>query len=380
VAHPAADVYGSDLQLLETVSGLVERRWRVLVAVPQPGPLVGLLQARGAEVIERPFPVLRRASASLKGLLQLSWQGGGFVAAARRLARQSGADAVLVNTVTIPWWVAGGRLAGLPTLCHVHEAETQYSKLVSFGLAAPLYAASRVLVNSKVAMDATSGSAPGLRNRIRLVYNGVPGPPDVPHGPRRQAGPFRLVVVTRLSPRKAPDTAIRAVSLLRRLGVEVTLDIAGTAFTGYEWYADELRSLATELGVAPCVTWHGYVSPVWELLHSADAVIAPSLGESFGNTVVEAQLAARPVIATAVGGHLETVAHGQTGLHVPPHDAEALAAAVRRLIDEPGLADQLATTGRREALRRFTTARYRQEVADLVEQALPGLQRTSPQR
>ena len=103
----------------------------------------------------------------------------------------------------------------------------------------------------------------------------------------------------------------------------MTLDVGGTAFTGYEWFAQELQSLAHRLGVASSVTWHGYVSPVWDLLRTADAVIAPSLREGFGNFVVEAQLAARPVVATAMEGHLETVADEETGLlfhpGTPPH-------------------------------------------------------------
>jgi glycosyltransferase involved in cell wall biosynthesis len=369
VVNPGADRYGSDLQLLETISGLVERGWRVLVVVPHDGPLVSLLEGRGARVVLRPFPALRRAHASLTGVAKLAWRGGMFVASARRLTRQYGADAVYVNTVTIPWWILGGRLAGAPTLCHVHEAETQDGAVVRFALAAPLVAASRILVNSRAAMDATCRSAPGLRRRARLVYNGVPGPPDEPARPQAHEGPYRLVVISRLSPRKRPDTAIRALALLRERGVDVTLEVIGTAFAGYEWYAGDLRALASELGVASSLTWHGYVSPIWKLLSESDVVIAPSRLESFGNVVVEAQLAARPVVATAVSGHLETIVHERTGLHFPLGDAEALASAVKRLIDDPCLAERLAREGRHEALRRFSPERYRHEVADAVQES-----------
>ncbi len=369
IAHPGADVYGSDLQLLETVSGLVERDWRVLVVVPQDGPLVARLKARGADVMLHPFPVLRRAHASARGVVALAWAGAALVASGRRLIKASSADAVLVNTVTIPWWILAGRLAGTPTTCHVHEAETDDPALVRFALGAPLLAASRIVVISRAVLDATSRSVPGLRGRARLVYNGVAGPSEEPAPPQAHVGPYRLVIVTRLSPRKGPDIAIRALALLRDRGVDATLDIGGTAFAGYDWYEQQLRSLATQLGVASAVTWHGYVSPVWELLSEADAVVAPSLREPFGNVVVEAQLAARPGIAAAADGHLETVTHEQTGLLFPPADADALACAVQRLIDDRALGLRLAQRGREAALRRFAPERYREEVARVVAES-----------
>jgi hypothetical protein len=95
-------------------------------------------------------------------------------------------------------------------------------------------------------------------------------------------------------------------------------------------------------------------------------VVAPSLGESFGNAVVEAQLASRPVVATAVQGHLETVTDGETGLHVPPSDAEAIATAVVRLLDDPALADRLAERARTVASEKFAAARYRSEMSSLM--------------
>jgi len=72
IANPTADVYGSDLQMKESVAGLRERGWRVVVAVPGRGPLVRELLDLGAEVQLLPYPVLRRASASPAGLARLA--------------------------------------------------------------------------------------------------------------------------------------------------------------------------------------------------------------------------------------------------------------------------------------------------------------------
>jgi glycosyltransferase involved in cell wall biosynthesis len=81
---------------------------------------------------------------------------------------------------------------------------------------------------------------------------------------------------------------------------------------------------------------------------------------------VEAQLALRPVVATAALGHLESIGDEETGLLVPAGDVEAMAKAVARLIDEPGLAAGIAGRARRSAAERFSTSRYEREVVQVL--------------
>ena len=118
--------------------------------------------------------------------------------------------------------------------------------------------------------------------------------------------------------------------------------------------------------LAGAVEFSGYCAPVWPVLQRADIVLAPSTQEPFGNVVVEAQMSRRPVVAAASHGHLESIADGQTGILVPAGDPEAMAEAVKRLIADPELADRVARTAEREAVRRFSVDRYRREVAELV--------------
>ena len=72
------------------------------------------------------------------------------------------------------------------------------------------------------------------------------------------------------------------------------------------------------------VEFAGYVSPVTPVLERAQIVLAPSQRESLGNVVIEAQLAGRPVIATATTGHLETVQDGRTGVRDPARVARGI--------------------------------------------------------
>ena len=138
---------------------------------------------------------------------------------------------------------------------------------------------------------------------------------------------------------------------LRAGGRDVVLEVCGTAFEGYEWYVAELEERASQPDLAGAVTFSGYVVDLWSALERSHIAVAPSLGESLGNAVIQAQLAGRPVVASDVQGHTESVVDGETGLLVPAGDPDALAAAVAGLIDDPGRAAQLAETGPRSRAR-----------------------------
>lgn len=374
IANPSADVYGSDLQMLQTVSAMCTRGWRVIVVMPDDGPLVPMLTERGAEVEFLSFPVLRRSNASAAGILALAANIARALPRMRRLLEAVAPDVVYVNTVTIPWWLAVARSVRIGVVCHVHEAEAQDRRSVRVALNAPLLAANSLIAISPAVVDATTRDLPALRRRTRLIYNGVPQP-DLDLPVVEAASPFRLAVIGRLSPRKAPDVALEAVGELRRAGRDVHLEVCGTPFAGYEWYEQELRARADEDDLAGSVTFSGYVSPVWPALARSHAVLAPSLREPFGNAVVEAQFAHRPVVAAAAMGHLETVQHEETGLLVPPGQSSPMAAAVARLMDDPAFATCLAEKARTHALDRFAVDRYGTEVADLVGSLREGRRR-----
>ena len=366
IANPSPDVYGSDLQMLESVSALRAAGGRVIVVLPHDGPLVSRLRDRGAEVRFLSFPVLRRANQSMIAFLTMAFRAVAAVPRIIGFLRLLRPSAVYVNTVTLPWWLLAARLAGVPTIAHLHEAEKNDSLLVRRALLAPLRLADVVILISESTRLAMIEADPGLAAKGRLIYNGVPTPPEEPTAARRR-DPLRLVVVGRLSPRKAPHLALEAAGRLREQGLPVEIELAGSAFAGYEWYVEQLRERAARPDLAGAVTFSGYCSPIWPVLARADIVVAPSLREPFGNAVVEAQLALRPVVATAALGHLESVTDGETGLLVPAEDVEALAKAIRQLIEDPELAASLASNGRRSALQRFTLDRYRREVAGLVD-------------
>jgi glycosyltransferase involved in cell wall biosynthesis len=146
--------------------------------------------------------------------------------------------------------------------------------------------------------------------------------------------------VARLAEQKDHRTLLEAAALVP----EADFVIAGDG---------ELRG-ELERTAGPNVRFLGPRTDVPEILASLDVFAFPSLFEGLCLAVIEAQTAGVPVVATAVGGIKETVVDRETGLLVPPRDPEALAAAIRRLLDHPGEAARLAAEARRRAVERYS--------------------------
>lgn len=175
-------------------------------------------------------------------------------------------------------------------------------------------------------------------SRIRVVPCGVDLTRFWPEGPTEERTPrrHRVVVVGRLVPRKGVGDALAALAELP----DTDLVVAGgpeAAHMGDDPEAARLRGMAEQLGVADRVDWRGRVrrEELPALLRSADLVVCAPWYEPFGIVPLEAMGCGVPVVATAVGGLLDTVVDGVTGLQVPPRRPDLLAGAVRGLLGDP---------------------------------------------
>ena len=180
LAHPSAQLYGSDRMALESATAFVEAGWDVLVVVDSDGPLRPALESAGARVAVVPMPVLRKKLMSVPGALRFAAQ---MIGAARRLGgviREFRPDVMYVNTVTIPLWLLLGRTHRCHVVCHVHEAEEGLARVVRVALTAPLTLAHLVIANSGVTKDLLVSDLPWLSERVVVVHNGVPGLPRRP--------------------------------------------------------------------------------------------------------------------------------------------------------------------------------------------------------
>lgn len=130
---------------------------------------------------------------------------------------------------------------------------------------------------------------------------------------------------------------------------------AGWGATGTA-FMDEMRQLVVDLGLADRIAFTGYRRETNAILRGADVAVQAALYENVGG-VIEALMMACPTVATAVGGMVDCVRDGQTGVLVRPADPADLARGIVSLLRDPVRARLLADNGRRLMLERFSLAR-----------------------
>ena len=292
----------------------------------------------------------------------------GLVRKGLRLVRERRVRLVHANSgAPNQWMVPVARAARVPLLAHLH-ASYQLRERCTLGLHhVPL----AVGVSAAVLRGLLEDGVPASRTRV--VGNGV----DLDRLSRGDASRLRadlglredeaaILGVGALDAGKKFDDLLRALGILLRQGRTATLLIAGD---GPE--RPRLERLAGELDLSRAVRFLGWREDVGAILRdAADIFASASAAESFMLTGVEAAAFGVPVVATAVGGVVEQVRDGETGLLVPPHDPPALAAALRALIDDPELRRRLGAAGRTLVRERFTIQRNAQELAAAYEELL----------
>ncbi|HST52677.1 MAG TPA: glycosyltransferase family 4 protein [Pyrinomonadaceae bacterium] len=138
---------------------------------------------------------------------------------------------------------------------------------------------------------------------------------------------------------------LEALGLLREVPGWVCWQAGGAQRTQEEKYLNDLKSLASRLGIGDRVRFVGERSDVQRLMAAADIYCQPNVHpDSFGLTFAEALRAGLPVVTTGIGGALEVV-DDSCGVLVPQGDARALASALRGLIERPSLLSTLGSSG-----------------------------------
>jgi len=221
----------------------------------------------------------------------------------------------------------------------------------------------------------------GARGRLTAIPCGVDLGLFSPQGrrARRRPGMRRIVCVGRLVERKGVGNAISALAALP----DTELVVVGgppRAQLGTDPEARRLRALAEEAGVAGRVELRGRKgrADVAALLRSADAAVCVPWYEPFGIVPLEAMACGTPVVAAAVGGMIDTVVDGVTGVHVPPRDPLRLAETLAALLADHARREAYGRAGVERARRRYGWPRVTAATLDVYARVLGRAQPRSP--
>ena len=262
---------------------------------------------------------------------------GGFRRAAARAAR----DADLVHAHWLPSGAVAATL-GKPYVVQLWGTDAELARRVPV-LARPVLRRARLTICASHALAAAARELGATE--IRVIPSGV----DVPEAVAEPAEPPEVLYAGRLSTEKG------ILDLLAAVDADVRLTVAGDG---------PLREQVPQaLGFVP----HDELGPLYE---RAAVVAVPSHREGFGVVCAEAMAYGRPVVAGAVGGLLDLVVDGETGLLVQPRDVAGLREALERLLADAELRRRLGENARRRAREHFSWDRVTDLTLGAYEEAL----------
>ena len=193
-------------------------------------------------------------------------------------------------------------------------------------------------------------------DKITVVYNGIETkkldlPVDVARARKKLSIPDGVPVMGMLAnfnPVKGHRYCLDAAVIIKKTMPDVHLVMAGEGPV-----LEQTRQKAVQLGLERCTRFIGYTEAIAEALSVMDVVVSPSCSEGFSNTILEALYMSKPVVATDVGGNAEVIRNGQTGILIPPKNADAIARWVSAMFADKDKARMLGNNGSRLVREKF---------------------------
>jgi len=266
-----------------------------------------------------------------------------------------------------------GKLAGVPTIHNVHGnleyVATHLRRRLIYRamswLDKPFVVVSEELKERMKNLGVREQSMQVILNGIALRHRDLF--PVLIRSGRRALGlhPRDLLigVIGRLVPVKGQDVLLAAMPRLLAEFPKLQLALVGRGD-----FREELEKQAAALGIAHAVVFTGHHDDIRDMLACFDVIVIPSRAEGLSLGLIEAMTAARPIVATAVGGNPQALIDGESGLLVPPEDPPALAEAIARLLRDPELARTLGENAHRRAEEQFTVTRMIEQYRALYAQ------------
>jgi glycosyltransferase involved in cell wall biosynthesis len=364
---PELNAGGVERGTLELSRFLVQTGQRSLV-ISQGGTMVAQLKSEGAGHLRLPYI----GEKSPRCLLHL-WT-------LRRLFRQRGFNIVHMRS-RLPAWVGYLAWKSLPvnhrprlvTTFHGFYSVNAYSAIMTKG--------ERVIAISKVIADHIRRCYHIPASRISLIYRGVDAESFHPSkvSPERIArlkkkwgieAQIPLVMLPgRVTAWKGHDLFIEALARIQEMPWRA---VCVGSFDSHSAFYKKISHMISESALSNRIQFTGHETDMPAAYSVADLVVSAATDEpeAFGRISIEAQAMARPIIASAHGGSLETVVDRQTGWLFKPGDADELSKILRTALLRPNLGRQYADNGFRRVHQYFTTRQMCQSTLSLYRQLL----------
>lgn len=393
----SGELGGAERSLLDVMASLraAEPSWSLHLICPAEGPLVREANSLGvaACVLAFPEPLARLGDAGLGGpagkkvgrvaflLTALAACGtlGGYVWKLRALLNTLAPDVVHANGFKMQVLAAVAGLRSKRVVWHLHDyvsTRPVMARLLSYFARQ----CSAVVANSRsVAADAVR--VIGSKVPMFVVHNATDLCRFTPCGatlnldlmsglPPAEVGIVRVGLVATMGRWKGQQVFLDALSRLPRSLPVRGYIVGGPIYVtnGGQYTVEELRGMATSLGVNDRVGFTGFVEDSAAAMRSLDVVVHASTSpEPFGLVIIEAMACGRAVVASRAGGAAEVFHPGVDSLAHIPGDAAALAECIQSLVTDAGLRTRLGREARAAVERQFDRSRLSAELVPIYQ-------------
>jgi lipopolysaccharide heptosyltransferase II len=335
---PELNVGGVETGTVDFAKYLVQHGHRSIV-VSNGGELVSELESAGSK--HYTLPVHKKSF----------WTALRMIKALRKIIQDEKIHIVHARS-RVPAWIAyfacRKTKASFITTCHGYYKNRIFSQVMGWAklVIVPSEAIGRhMMVDFKVPSE-----------RIRCIARSVDlSKFKISKEKKQGRSPYTIAIVGRITPLKGHRYFIKALAEVVRTLPKIRIWIIGDAPAQKTSYREELEVLVQRSGLKDHVEFFGNRRDIAELLSQTDVLVLSTITqEAFGRVILEAQAMGVPVVATHVGGVVDIIDDGKTGLLVMPKDTEAMAKAVIQLLKDKALANRLTAEAKLKLQEKFT--------------------------
>lgn len=374
--------YGANKSLLTVMCQLRERYGiKPLVLLPSKGPVCAELEEVGIPYVVRHYYWWVNDNHGLFQWLlnkRKQWRNqlkiGGLCDSVLTLSQERyGENPALVytNSVCVNVGIFMAERLGVSHVWQFRESLSQFSLSLSLSLALSLKlwekkVNRRYVLISDYMMNYYRPYLPA--ERMTCIYNGVSIPPKAERETKNtQIGRLKVAIVGVVCQQKNQLELLQAQSILHEQGIEIDTYIIGT---NKKEYLQQVEAYVQEHELSQYVHIMGHQDDVFAVLKAMNLGVVSATDEAFGRTTIEFMLMKMPVVVSNSGANAELIRDGQDGYIYASGEADALAEAIKRYVDQPELLQVQGESARQYAMDNFSAEKNAEAIYKVINEVM----------